>query len=459
MRSRSQVLAALLLPVICLAIALVAINRKSTPPKRLDAAPLKTADVSKWLQRWQQATANRKPVTVAQMERAFQEHHETRSAHELALMLEFLGPIKANILTKRFRWSIKKDGQPNVRLIGLTTDDVERLFYKSFEVTLNAKTHRPLSIRFSDRNGQWGDRRVTLKRPFESDVADTSGNSAKTAGFSEDVDPSAAQSDILPAQFVESSPSEEPAAKSDGNKPTNLSPVLKNVLTRWAVASSGISSVIFHRFRYDHIFKTERRATGVFYYESSGRGRYEIAAVAKAKGEKSAKKDSTGKPYEIKKERASRLVWTGRRLILVDDDEKSYRSIPTPRPSRAEGPVQAGFSNAVLEWLASPVNFLPFSAGFDAETMAREYNWELLKEGESRIWLKAKPQDEKQARAFREVNVILDRKTFRTQAVRIHNADGSDETVHVFLDWKSGPRDSLGIDPLKPDLARHRRRD
>jgi hypothetical protein len=91
--------------------------------------------------------------------------------------------------------------------------------------------------------------------------------------------------------------------------------------------------------------------------------------------------------------------------------------------------------------------------------MAREYNWELLKEGESRIWLKAKPQDEKQARAFREVNVILDRKTFRTQAVRIHNADGSDETVHVFLDWKSGPRDSLGIDPLKPDLARHRHRD
>jgi hypothetical protein len=463
MRSRLQVLAAVFLPCLCLVIALVAINRNSTPPKRLDAAPQGTVDANEWLTRWQQATTQRKPVTVAQMERAFQDHHETRSAHELALMLEFRGPVQADTLAKRFQWSVNQeeqsDKQPNVRLVGSTTDDVERLFYKSFEVTLDAKTHRPLSLRFSDRNGKWSDQHITLQSRLETNVADSSSGSVTTADFKDDTKRSANQSDVLPVQFLERAPNEQPPTETDDDEPTNITPKLKNILTRWAAASSGISSATFHRFRYDDNSKTERRATGVFYYESSTRGRYDIKSVANAGGEKSSKEDSAGKPYQLKQERSSKFVWTGRSLMLVDDDEKNYRSLATPRPSNTDGPVQAGFSNAVLDWLSTPVNFLPFSAGFDLDVAASQYDWELLKENESRIWMKATPREGKQARGFREVNVILNRKTFRTQATRIRDANGSHETVHVFLEWKPGPRDSLGIDPLKPDIAKYRHND
>lgn len=85
-------------------------------------------------------------------QRILYRHRAVHSGHEINLVLEFLGPIDADELLGRYRFTGVERIGDRLRLTATPRDGVERLFLPQWEVMLDAETYLPVSLAFSGRD-------------------------------------------------------------------------------------------------------------------------------------------------------------------------------------------------------------------------------------------------------------------------------------------------------------------
>lgn len=100
------------------------------------------------LTQWERASEGLLGVGPLEHRRLHYLHGANHSAHEIAVLNEFRGPVSADDLTRRFEWSIRATTAETI-LIGRPTDEVEQLFYRELTVAIDPKTHLPESVRFT----------------------------------------------------------------------------------------------------------------------------------------------------------------------------------------------------------------------------------------------------------------------------------------------------------------------
>lgn len=105
------------------------------------------------LQHWETASQGLLGVGPLETRRLYHLYQATHSAHEISLLNEFRGPVRAMKLKQRFEWSVQHRGK-EVVLHASPTDELEKLFFDQVTVTLDAKTHLPKTVRFQGRDSK-----------------------------------------------------------------------------------------------------------------------------------------------------------------------------------------------------------------------------------------------------------------------------------------------------------------
>jgi TIGR03009 family protein len=225
----------------------------------------------------------------------------------------------------------------------------------------------------------------------------------------------------------------------------NVPPQLMSILQQWSAATDKITRLSGeqHRWVYDTVFKVEKRSEGNFYYESPGSGRIDINAKAIPKGAVSRRKDKkTGKPFEVKPDQSVRWVCDGKRIMQLDVAQKQADIFPIP------------VANQGRNIMDGP---LPFLFGMPPQKALQRYQLELVKNAPDKCYLKAIPRWRSDAANYKEATIILDKKLWLPQAVKMIDPAGTRETVYFFQNLQVNPRNFVpwwkgDKNPFKPNL-------
>ena len=236
-----------------------------------------------------------------------------------------------------------------------------------------------------------------------------------------------------------------PRAASGPSEP--LSPQLAQILRDWAAASGRIQKLQgeHRRYVYDTVFGVEKRATGVFYYESPDRGRIDIEGEKIGRGEVSRRTDKkSGKPFTLESDQAQRWICTGTEIRQIDDVQKTVEVFKIPPENQGENIMEGP---------------LPFLFGMPPEKAQQRYHLTLLKLTEAQAWLSVRPRWKKDAVNWREAKVILDRRQYLPMAVQLVDPSGNLETVYTFSRMVINKPQSIfrigrARSPFSPDLPR-----
>jgi hypothetical protein len=106
------------------------------------------------LANWEAASRDVEPPTEEDEHVAYVVHKSKSSGHEIAVALEFQGPVRAEALQQKYRWTRLEENGDVIRLHAEPIEAVERLFCRGFEVELDAAAKLPTAIRFIDKNGK-----------------------------------------------------------------------------------------------------------------------------------------------------------------------------------------------------------------------------------------------------------------------------------------------------------------
>ncbi|MBA3311742.1 MAG: hypothetical protein H0T47_00420 [Planctomycetaceae bacterium] len=164
------------------------------------------------LARWELASRTFYPVTEA--ERMRLRFNETElTGQQLNLVCEFNQAIDAGDLTRRYDWTNFSRQGDVVSLTAVPKDDLERLFYDSFIVDVDALTGQPSRVRFGTIDASGGDLNPTIAlRPW----LDESSNDIRLVGYEETPDPirTADASENVPRRLDEVESSTPPAPRA-----------------------------------------------------------------------------------------------------------------------------------------------------------------------------------------------------------------------------------------------------
>lgn len=225
---------------------------------------------------------------------------------------------------------------------------------------------------------------------------------------------------------------------------------LEAVLKAWELASSKIQRLQgeHKRYVYDKVFNVEKRADGIFYYEAPDKGRIDIAPAKIAKGEASKRLDpKSQKPFKLEADREERWICTGKEILQINDQEKTYEMYPIP-PQHQGANIMEG-----------P---LPFLFGMPADKAKKRFKLTLVAETPVEVRLHAIPRWKSDAEGYREAEIILDKTQNRylPKAVRLIDPSGNLETVYQFVDLQLNKRELFpaiwGKDPFHPPMKGYR---
>ena len=131
------------------------------------------------------------------------------------------------------------------------------------------------------------------------------------------------------------SPQEKPETESA--KPPETATELDDILAHWESATSKIRRLHceFSRFRYDRTFEIEKRGEGSISLDRDGLAQYKVGgAPLPPPGVGARKANANGVPFDVQSEDAAAWIWTGPRLYLTDDKEKTYQVFEVPANRR-----------------------------------------------------------------------------------------------------------------------------
>ncbi len=420
------------------------------------------------LQKWEIASRNLSDSDPQIEKWLAQRSRDFASSTELALLRELCGPIDAAGLQHRYRFRTLTGRDGRTWLEATPLDDLQR----RFQLSLDSHSHLPVSIRFSV-NGSWSEA-SSIDLPLPAD------GSTLTSQQDEPASPAPAMRDRqLPhadrivqvawmssadnrtdqAKETEQAPAARQTSTKKSSSPSATGPTdssksdaspnaeasakpsreIATILARWQAAQSGITALEARltRFVYDSVFETEERATGRFYFEPPNRGRLEIEPADLPETVRSRRTSPrSGTSYELTAPSAATWIWTGRQLITLDLEARRTSVFQVVDRRKKDAIERAGY---VVEStppliLSEPQTVIPFVFDVQAVGMEKSHDIRLLKHNRDKLWLALKPLQK--SAGYREAKVILDRHTFRTEAVQLLDTTGSRETVYTFHGWR-----------------------
>lgn len=127
-------------------------------------------EIADALAQWEVASQNAVPMTSEDEHIAYMIHKSKRTGHEISVAIHLQNPIRVDDLNKRFEWKTIERTDSRIVLTAEPRETVEQLFYRGFELQLDANTRLPVLIRFIDRSGKQADEPMQLAlklRPAE----------------------------------------------------------------------------------------------------------------------------------------------------------------------------------------------------------------------------------------------------------------------------------------------------
>ncbi len=118
-----------------------------TPARQADSPAITT-----WLRRWERATRNAPERSRSEREEFRRQIHEEFNEHALAAVEQVVGQVKADQLNELFEWRIVERTRDRVCLEATPRDEMERLFYRSLRISLEADTAIPEQLVIVNRN-------------------------------------------------------------------------------------------------------------------------------------------------------------------------------------------------------------------------------------------------------------------------------------------------------------------
>jgi TIGR03009 family protein len=224
---------------------------------------------------------------------------------------------------------------------------------------------------------------------------------------------------------------------------------VESVLARWEKASQRCRTLdakltVFH---YDAIFHGEYPtiSRGRFYYEAPNVGRCEIR-----KGGNGKANDWSALPDV--------LIWTGKETLWIDGRKKQCQRFPSAQfrtlREMTEGKPPSFFEEVFsrIVRMERPQTLLPLAIDVRAADVRERFDV-TIERNEDEIWLKAVPKQSADRTDYREIDVILNGKTWLTSAMRTISANGKDRVVFQFEDQKVNQRPIDRDELISPDLS------
>jgi hypothetical protein len=372
----------------------------------------------------------------------------------LKYMAAFFGPVEQKGLESTFRWSVMDVHEGEVRLratprahdgLATTADSQgsgvapigapERTGgMLAFDVTFDTEFAQPKLVTWLGPVEKTPREAVSklyaIKEPEETRPYRGGFLSEKADGVAQ------ASATILNAEF-------DAAA---------VSPVVLEILSRWEQASQELKSVEinFKRFDRDLVFEVETRGVGKFIYVAPNVGMYLLKGapvVERAEGPAAA----SGQRMMVAASKPQLYWWSGENVVIVDDREKTYDTLPIPK-RMSENIQTVGSWDVIWQVLAGPQKALPAVVDLKAEKMLNRFDWSLVENSDTQIHIEGAPKTPQDRRHIKQLNVMLDPKTYRTTATRLVDPSGSRETIHRF-DYVKVNDDSLNDQATwKPNL-------
>lgn len=250
------------------------------------------------------------------------------------------------------------------------------------------------------------------------------------------------------AQVKDGAPLERPIPPQLRIEP--LTEDLHRVLKNWETHSARIKTLHgkHQRIVYNDVFEVEKHSEGQFYYECPDHGRIDVKGLEPPKGAQGQKLGKKGIPFRVEADIPERWVCDGRKVISINDDEKSFQEIAIPETMRGANIIN------------SP---LPFLFGLKVEEAQRRFLMKLVKEDAKFVSLQAIPRMGQDAASYQKADIILDKSTYLPTAVRLVDPAGTVTTVYKFSGMNLNQQGMaerlkswLGKDPFTPDVRGYR---
>ncbi len=270
----------------------------------------------------------------------------------------------------------------------------------------------------------------------------------------------------LQAQQRQPRPNSFPRSSSEASKPVQqagnaqvrpqnrpmvvISKELERVLSDWETKTAKITKLRgrHERHEYDSVFQVEKRAIGSFWYQSPDKGRidFNVKEQPKLVGTR-VKRAPNGDPYQVVAEAPAIWNCDGTNILRINISDKTYDLIKIPANQRGENILDGP---------------LPFLFGVKAEKLKARYFLELGsmhdpqgERGPAQYHVVAKPREARDAKNWRQAEVVLNAKFCIPTAIRLTDPAGTKETVYVFdiRHMKANERLPWLSNPFKPRLS------
>ncbi|WP_339910293.1 hypothetical protein [Symmachiella dynata] len=232
-------------------------------------------------------------------------------------------------------------------------------------------------------------------------------------------------------------------------KAQKLPPAMLKFLKDWEINTANHNRLTakIEKYEYDHTFFTEKRGLGEIKYEKPGKALLKLTPK-NTKDQDSRLKDPKGNPYALKGIAPERWVSTGKEIIQIDDEAKTYKVMLIPPDMQGErlneGPI-------------------PFLFGMKAEEAQRRYHFFELKlkknpNHPNRFSFRAVPQRRVDLQEYKYADVILDTENYVPIAIKLTAPTSKAVTVYHFIPGttKVNPKNrfwGLGRGPfIDPDV-------
>lgn len=224
----------------------------------------------------------------------------------------------------------------------------------------------------------------------------------------------------------------------------SLEPATASSVELWARFNQPVLRyrVRFTRYLYEPISGVETRADGeLFWDQTSARLDLNPPAKLPKPGVNPARKDRSGQPYTVVGARRASYVVRGESVVVANHEEKTFVRHQEP-PRNARNTWRARFP------AISP--FLKFDPADRQRTFAIDPGG--LTATEERIHLRLRGLWDGWRRSYGRVEILLDPKTGRPQAMKIVDSRAV-QTVYVYQEvQRGGPGEVWHGDPFRLDL-------
>ena len=411
---------------------------------------------------WETASIQCDAVTA---ESLIERYRESHSGHEIACAATLLSTVRVDQLQKEFTWKVISSVDGQTLLTGLPTDAVESLFYSAVEVSLDADG-KAQAVRFRDLNGQLRPEsirplpkaRKTVTRPRPRlFIANSSEFSVEST------------TGIVQVAFDDTDDSEAltPAVSPLGDQPVvpgtddndDKHREILGILDHWTNAGRKIkvADIEFRKTEYDSAYRVEIRSVGRLHYEAEDKGLLSISPLPLAPETRSNRTSPDGVAYQMGTGTPALLYWTGKELHRLDQINKSCETFAIPSIDDSPDVRQVGSWDVVWTRLVSPRKHLPGFIELDTDTLMGRFDWTVLVDDNQRIVLIARSRLAEEKRHYSELHIVIDPKTFMTQAVKVIDSAGSRETVYMIDKLNLNEPRRLDHASWEPDLRQYQK--